>query len=146
MISISTILGAVLLNFSIAKSQMPVIKDEIPIVTTCQLIESPKKYEYKVVRISAIFQGTFEGQNIYDDTCAKEKNSIEFLPNCKTECDCKKLNEQLYEYIRGNPLDGQYVKIILVGIVEVRDVPPKSNEQNIAIRVLWIEKTSPINN
>ena len=46
---------------------------EVPAVTVCQLIQNPERFHQKVVRVTAIYENSFEMSYLHDSNCKTEE-------------------------------------------------------------------------
>lgn len=129
------------LGFFVIDAKPQSIKKEIPVVTVCQLNEFPYRFDGKVVKVSATFEATFEGQSLVDNSCRSKENSVEF--DYHGLSDRESINNQLGKNIKGNSFDGEFVNVVVVGKVEVRKFR-QANSHNVIFNVIRVEKTSPI--
>lgn len=142
------------INFLVSEGKSQIVKDNIPTITICQLNTTPNQYNGKTVRISAMYAANFEGSALVDESCKFAEKSIEFTANCKQEGDssffskykedCKSFYKPLEKDIKGDLLDGMFVNVTVVGVVEVRNVRKNENLHNVNLIIMAIEKTSPI--
>jgi hypothetical protein len=117
---------------------------DMPVLGICSLYASTSQYQGKILSIAGRFERTFEGESLIDEGCVTGVEGLKIAYDCRTDAECREIQEPLIGKTTGNLLDGEIADVILVGRVEFRHLKANSNDWTGVIHVKKIEKVSTV--
>jgi hypothetical protein len=139
-LTVVVVIGA---NAKIVGSNYP--GPAVKTVGFCDLISNSEDYNGKTVRTKATYCVTFEGTTISGRDCHSNKAVASARLECKAAIQCLEMENKLRSLLKGNPIDGETVEVVVVGRVQVkpRTRNDSFNEPKVAFYIQSVESVTP---
>ncbi|MBS1791531.1 MAG: hypothetical protein JST85_27730 [Acidobacteria bacterium] len=91
-------------------------QEDIYVVTYCDLIKEPKKYDGKLVRVKASVYVGYHGGFFYDLACDGKDKRADLYMSCGNAESCKSMREALSKDMNKKSLREDRVELVIKGI------------------------------